>query len=145
MSWQDDAAELLKRFPAPELAPEAQASAIAWQFFDEVVYPRFQQLEKQLREAGEDVLLSPTPSPPENAAWRLEATVLRAFRKRENGRDVPPLASIEIAYRRALLCDTTVHTREGQMNLGVFSLGGTPVVHVESVLNSFAENLLRKP
>lgn len=141
MKWKDSLATQLSRYPAPEAIPENEASEVAQQFFVQEVYPRFQRVLSDLQAAGFDACLLPATPPPEGSTWHIKTVTVRVFRRHESGREVPPLASAEITYRLALLCDTVVHTREGRMNQGVFILIGEPVEHIEAVIQSLKNNL----
>lgn len=145
MNWKDSLASLLSRYPAlaaPEAFPEIEAAEVVQQFFVQEVYPRFQRVFSDLQAAGFDACFLPATPPPEGSTWHIKTVAVRVFRHHESGREVPPLASAEVTYRLALLCDTVIHTREGRMNQGVFILDGEPVKHIEAVIQSLKNNLL---
>jgi len=141
MKWEDSLTTLRNRYSALELIPEYEASEVAQQFFVQEIYPRFQRILADFQKAGFDACLLPATPSPEDSARRIETVSIRIFRRHESVREVPPLASAEVTYRLALLCDTVVHTCEGRMNQGVFILDGEPVKHIEAVIQSLANNL----
>lgn len=66
---------------------------------------------------------------------------MSVFHDSQSRSAVAPLATVEIAYRINLLCDSRMHTVEGRTNVGVFTLAGEPVIHLDSLIRDFAENL----
>lgn len=139
--WHQALEPLLKTYGGTGKVPEPEARPVARAFFDEEVYPRFQDLYSRVTQAGYEAVLWPSSPPPEGSSWHLEQVALSVFRNSQSRTEEAPLARVEVSYRINLLCDCETRTKEGRTNVGVFTLAGEPLVHIESLIAGIGENL----
>ncbi len=98
-------------------------------------------LKESVDSAGYRCYLWPSEAPSEDMTWHLERTSLSVYRMSEVEELRPPLGRLEFAYRVKLLCDSQMQTKEGRLNVGVFSFAGSPVEHIVADISAFLDNL----
>ena len=142
MSWtekldsvMDRCGQDLRHLPAEETA------AVARQFLEEELLPRLEQIASQTRGVGLSADVQVGEELRRGPGRNLERAGIAVSRNIPGSESTVSVAELEFEYRGDLDYEALHHTKRGSSNSTVFNLAGEPLVHVQSVVESFPEDI----
>lgn len=142
MSWSEKLDSVMERHGQDHrhLPPE-ETAAVARQFLEEELLPRLELVASQTRGEGLSADIKVREElrrGPGRHQERAGIAISRYIPERELAQAV---AELEFEYRGDLEFEALHNTKRGRSNSTVFSLAGEPLIHVQSVVERFREDL----
>lgn len=123
------------------LMPSEEMAAVARQFLDAELVPRLEALASQARGAGLSADVRVGEELSRGPGRHLERAGIAVSRHLPGRSKALPVAELEFEYRGDLKFEALHYTKIGRDNSTVFDLAGTPLDLVESVVESFREDI----